>query len=136
MSDELDKVLGLISRALYDEGEVSELGCSELESSVMWKLAETLTPGKKIRSIRNWQWWYITFPEGVDVPEYLSPSMVYSDNLIADSSGILYAGNWVRSTLLLNFHKECLFETENSFYLLVGKGTQKTVDAKTAFSLY
>jgi len=83
----------------------------------------------------------IQFPSHDKVIEQLEnmgklPSLIYSSNLLIDSSGEFSPGFSLRSTYLIKLSNECIFETGNTFYILVGKGTRKSVNAKLAFSIF
>ncbi|MCY1378827.1 hypothetical protein D9M69_664920 [compost metagenome] len=56
----------------------------------------------------------------------MQPAVILADNVVFDSRGRFAAGHWVRSTLLVEYHDGCLFETRNTRYALMGTGRRKT----------
>jgi hypothetical protein len=64
------------------------------------------------------------------------PYLVYAHNVLQDSAGRFYRGQWVRSTLQVSFTHGGLFETVNTVYVLVGPGLAKTADPDVVMSIH
>jgi len=65
----------------------------------------------------------------------LIPALVYALTVIQDSKGRFAPGDWVRSTLEVSFTHDCLFETKNTVYVLMGAGRRLRTDLDIALSL-
>jgi hypothetical protein len=65
----------------------------------------------------------------------LIPALVYALTVIQDRKGRFAPGDWVRSTLGVSFTHNCLFETKNTVYVLMGAGRRLRTDLDIALSL-
>ncbi|MXI45801.1 hypothetical protein GRW89_04710 [Pseudomonas moraviensis] len=65
----------------------------------------------------------------------LIPALVYALTVIQDSKGRFAPGDWVRSTLEVSLSQNCLFETKNTVYVLMGAGRRLRTDLDIALSL-
>ncbi len=52
----------------------------------------------------------------------LQPTMLYADTIVHDQQVRWDRGQWVRTSPLKSFTHGCLFETENTVYVLLGDG--------------
>ena len=116
-------------------------GCSQEGIEDVIKQVKQINPNKKFRVVSGWEWWSIQFSNHTLAVKHLEneskqPSLIYSSNLLIDSSGEFSPGLCLRSTFLVKFYDGCIFETGNTFYILVGQGKRKIVDAESAFSIY
>ena len=141
MNVQIEDFLAGTFEALKGDGEEIDIGCTQNNIDDVIKLAQQINPNKKYRVVADWQWWDIQFPEHALSVEQLKkqgqlPSFIYTSNLLNDSSGEFNPGFCVRSTFLLKLHHGCIFETGNTFYVLVGKGKRKMVDVVSAFSIF
>lgn len=114
-------------RELLAAGSQPQAG-SALSNPEAIRLAETAFPIKPWCLVRNW----VIF----DVPEEsfteyggsgLQPTMMYADCIVRDQQHRWSDGEWVRSSPLKSFTHECLFETENTVYVLLGDGCRAGV---------
>ena len=82
---------------------------------------------------------YLDLP-GEDIAVYrkqgFEPVQLKADNMISDSSGEWQPGFWVMTTPLKQLHDDCIFETRNSLYVMVGPGSQKKIDPDLAQSFF
>jgi len=120
--------------ALLGQGDSFDAGCKEGNTQNMLSKAEVLRPGKIRRAVRNWQWWDLKLPKNKKLPRGVLPSIVFANNIIADSSGKYLKRSWIRSSALVEFHEKCIFETKNTFYVLVGEGVRKAVEYRAVVS--
>lgn len=134
-SPEIMDILTTITNTLYAEGDAFDLGCAESEIDIMLQKAHEILPGKKRRVVAYWQWWDIQTGTA-KLPEQYLPVMLYADHVLQDESGQFRPGNWVRSMFLLKLHANCIFETDNTFYIMVGRGSRKDVDIKTIKAIF
>ena len=88
--------------------------------------------------VSNWMWWDLECtPKVADmVREHgFEPSIIYSHHVIVDEKMRFPTGGFARSTLLQSFTRNAFFETQNTMYVLMGKGTRKTVKREHALSI-
>lgn len=62
--------------------------------------------------------------------------LIKSDKVIDDELKRFPKNGWVRSSLILEVHKSGIFETSNTFYIAVGKGSKKTIDINDATAFF
>lgn len=74
------------------------------------ELAQAVFPRKPWCLVRDW----VIFGA--------APERVYADIIVLDEQHRWEAGEWVRSSSLRSFIQDCLFETENTVYVLLGNG--------------
>jgi len=75
--------------------------------------------------LTRWQWLDIIYTPTIMIGA--KPSMMYSTKIFCSSDVFQRKGHIVRSSFLVKFHDNCLFESETSFYILAGNGVRKTV---------
>ena len=96
-------------------------------------------PYKPVCVVNNWMWWDL---EVTDQHEQLlkqngqQAALIKADTVIDDEAGRLRPGDWVRSSPLVSFSENCIFETQNTVYLLVGKGSRKRISLDTAIAFF
>ncbi|VAW80705.1 hypothetical protein MNBD_GAMMA12-851 [hydrothermal vent metagenome] len=129
-----EELLSDLSDMVGQKGDPYDIGCSENSIEAMCDFASSINNQKKIRTVKSWQWWDLQVPCNIKFPDSLMPIMIYASSLVSDSAYYLRPGDWVRSTPLLSIHERCITETTNSFYILVGPGTRKTVTLESALS--
>ncbi len=123
----------------YKKGEDFDAGCMENEIDKYLDLCKKLEPLKLVCVVKRWQWWDLDVPQDIkkslfeQTKQYAS--LINANHILLDQQGRFNEGDWVRTSLLVNFHQGCIFETKNTFYLLVGEGTRKTVDPSLPASL-
>lgn len=83
---------------------------------------------KPVRVISEWVWCDLVLQDGGTVPDGLFPVIIYALNIHSDSSRRFKVGHGIRTSLLKKLHDDCIFESENTFYILLGKGFRKSVD--------
>ena len=96
-------------------------------------------PYKPVCVVKNWMWWDLEVTE--QQKQLLKENdqhagLIKADTVIEDEAGRFRPGDWVRSSPLVNFTENCIFETKNTVYLLVGKGSRKTISLYTAISFF
>lgn len=75
--------------------------------------------------VEDWCWWDIEVPK--TAKDQHSLCVIYARNVIHDDAGRFDNGDYVRTSPLVTFHKPAFFETSRTVYILVGKGTRKTI---------
>lgn len=125
--------------AFSTEGDSFDAGCNESDIEKYRAKSHKLIPSKKVCIVKNWMWWDLDVTQQEKQRLQQSgqyPNILKADTIIDDEARRFPPGGWVRSSLLVNFSENCIFETRNTVYLLVGKGTRKTVSIDTAMSFF
>lgn len=124
-------------------GIPSKLGCEALTLEAQIKLANSLNH-KPIRVLKSWKRFKIeTDGNKEQILRQLQPSIcksgiyiVYSDEVVSDSTGRVAPGGWVRSTFLVSLNASCIFETNNTNYILLGDGRDEVINLAELYALY
>ena len=123
---------------LYSPGIDCDFGVDESLLQVMIGIARGRHPNRAVRAVKNWMWWDFEVSEK-DLHRFeengVKPTMLFAHYLIWDSRGHWSEGWNVKSTVLVKFEENCFFITRNTVYILVGKGSRKTVDPDLVVSL-
>jgi hypothetical protein len=125
------------------EGIPLNKGCSmEKGFTVFEKLAKerkqnSSTESKRIILIQNWQWLDIDLSDysAEQISDDFNPNMIYAPRITRYTDSDLRPRYFVRSSPLVEFHDDCIFETKNSFYIMGGPGTKKTVTPRIILSI-
>lgn len=125
-----------ISQLFYCAGE--ELAGWEGSQEDLISLAAKAFPGKAFCIVR--QWILIDLTVNSDEKEKLTrlgllPATLYAHEVVFDSRSRFQAGMWVRSNFGVSFSEGCMFETNNTVYLLLGAGLRKVASIGAAFSM-
>ena len=124
---------------LYDNGIFCDFGVDESELSRMIEVGRERYPDKAISAVKNWIWWDLDVSEEARLyleANKILPAMIFANFLIWDSRGRWSEGTSVLTTPLVSFEENCLFVTRNTVYVLIGKGSRKTVDPIIASKVY
>lgn len=62
--------------------------------------------------------------------------MLKADYVIEDELGRFPVGGGIRSSPILAVYDNCIFATNNTFYIAVGEGMQKQISAEDASSFF
>lgn len=120
------------------EGTFFDAGCNESELDAMAEKCHEQNINKPVCAVLNWQWWDLDVcNEDKCLLEKSGryAALINATFVLFDEAGRFSSGSWVRTSLLTNFIDNCIFETRNTYYVLVGKGTRKTVNPAMPFSL-
>ncbi|WP_442793496.1 DUF6957 family protein [Pseudomonas sp. MF6747] len=72
----------------------------------------------------------------VVVSRGVTPTLVNALFVLHDSKGRFPRGHWVRTSLGVSFTHDCLFETKNTVYVLMGPGRRVRANLDVVQSLY
>jgi hypothetical protein len=125
-----------ISQLLYGVGEGSAGWQGSQEDLI--SLAAKIFPGKAFCVVRQWILidLIVTSEEQEKLTRHgLLPATLYAHEVVLDSRGRFQPRMWVRSDFGVSFIYECMFETKNTVYLLLGGGQKKEATVDTAFSM-
>ncbi|MDP2562774.1 hypothetical protein [Psychrobium sp. 1_MG-2023] len=133
------KSLARLIHEVNATGNEFKAGCEVEQVDHYIGICNSINSDKYICTVKHWQWWDLDI-EG-DQKELFgktgqSQCVIKADYVIDDQLGRFNEGDWVRTSLLQTFHENCIFETANTFYLLVGKGTRRKIDAGLAGALF
>lgn len=101
-------------------------------------LAAKQFPGKAFCVVRKWILidLSVTPDEKAKLTELGLLSMtLFAHEIVLDSKGRFQPNMWVRSNFGKSFTEGCMFETENTVYLLSGAGQKKEASVAVAFSM-
>lgn len=113
-------------------------GCCDVEADGV-ELAKQSFPGKPYCTVRQWVLIDLDTSEEMKVTiaeKGFHPVLLYAHEVVFDSRGRFLPGDWVRSTLLVELRESCLFETENTVYILLGDGARKQADPSIVTSIF
>ena len=110
-----------VSDFLSSEGEAIPSACDDEVAGIA--LAQKLYPGKPYCSVRQWILVDLDISDdkkALVAEQGFRPILLYAHAVVNDSACRFSPGDWVRSTLLVDLKSNCLFETRNSVYILLG----------------
>ncbi|POF41269.1 hypothetical protein B0D71_18110 [Pseudomonas laurylsulfativorans] len=96
-------------------------------------------PAKPYCLVRDWTLFLADLtPEELETVERAGhlPLFVYAFEVVYDSKGRFQPGDWVRSSMCVQFLDGFLFETRNTVYVLVGDGAEQKASLITIFSFH
>lgn len=131
MSDNIDG-LAQLANTFFEKGEPYDSGCNENQIDHFLAKSRLLDPTKPVCIVKDWTWCDLdtTADEFQQISAFgLQAVIIKSDFVIKDEACRFDYGNWVRTSYLKEFHFNCLFETQNTVYLLVGDGTRKAINS-------
>ncbi|MEE2003148.1 hypothetical protein QWY20_16970 [Alkalimonas sp. MEB108] len=125
MSDKLKHIEELA--ALFNQpGDSTPFGIdAQAIEPMMQKIVEEQIKYKPICAVNHWVIWRVD--EADDL-------IVLKGDVLFHSLGHREPGNWVRTSPLISFRYNCVFETKNTVYLMVGPGTMKDVPARSVLA--
>ncbi len=126
-----------ISDFLSSEGEAIPSACDDEVAGIA--LAQKLYPDKPYCSVRQWILVDLDISDdkkALVAEQGFRPILLYAHAVVNDSACRFSPGDWVRSTLLVDLKSNCLFETRNSVYILLGAGSRKTVEPAVVTGIF
>lgn len=122
---------------LSSKGEEIHSACDDEAAGIA--LAQGLCPGKPYCSVRQWILVDLDISDdkkALVTEQGFQPILLYAHTVVTDSARRFSPGDWVRSTLLVERKSNCLFETQNSVYILLGTGSRKTAEPAVVASIF
>lgn len=126
-----------VSDFLLQNGETIQSVCDDEAAGIA--LAQELCPGKPYCSVRQWILVDLDISDAQKVlvlDQGFQPILLYAHSVVTDSARRFSAGDWVRSTLLVDLKSNFLFETKNSVYILLGVGSRKLANPDAVTSIF
>jgi hypothetical protein len=119
-----------VQSTVLTAGDPIDIGCKESKIEKYKSLAREINPGKPITVVSGWIWLDLEvnaeqFEAAISLG--YAPAVLNINNVIYDDRKKFKNGTWVCTSLLKQFHSPALFETKNTFYILVGVGSRKAV---------
>jgi len=128
----MDKLSDL-QRVFNEPGTPIDFGCDETDYDEMMTRCQQIDGNKSVCVVTNWTWWDIVTGK-VKGAEPIC--IVKADKILYDELKRFPIGGWVRTSQLIATYHSCIFETKNTFYILVGSGTRKEVSADDAIAFF
>lgn len=133
----LQDLLGEYRRLFYEAGVPTDGGCTEKEVDKIRSLAREINPDKSACLVSKWCWWDLECSDEEReeiIEDGKLPAIIKADYIEKDEKKRFTKGHWVRTSFLKVHHPPALFETANTFYILIGPGTRKSIPIDIAFS--
>jgi len=110
-----------LTNAFYDKGNACDFGCHQNELENIWCKVKGSAEYKSVFAVNDWMWLDIDM-EGQQL------AIIKANNVVRTNNRKFDLGDWVRTSPIIRFSDNCVCETFNSFYILVGKGSRKESD--------
>lgn len=132
----INELINQAQNIFNNQGVHCDFGCSRSSTPQMIAFINEHLPHYQYCVISNWRW------VDVDASEEainklrgkgFKPSFLYSDSIEEDEK--MRGFKCVRTTFLKSFHKNCIFLTKNTAYILQNSGTRITIDAAVFASI-
>lgn len=133
----IEEFLTQTDLVLGNEGVHSDFGCSEQSVPAMIEYVKSHFPDYPCCVVADWKWVNMKAPPEVHemLGEHgLKPSAVLAHRVVSDDS--MRGFKSVRTTLLKELHKNCIFLTRNTAYILIEPGKRVSVDAPVFTSIF
>jgi hypothetical protein len=124
------ELIAQASRLVNVRGDPFDAGCREEELQDMVTYCKHLRPDKPFCLIASWCWADLDLdPLATEQLKNagVQPAFVFSSHIIEDEAKRWQKALSVKTGLLTEFHRNCIFETRNTFYILVGEGSRLSV---------
>lgn len=131
-------ILNDLCNMLFKDSEASNFGLLKPFDQSVIDQAKKISP-KNICIVKDWCWWSLEISD--EQMRSLSKiglvnAMIFSSHVISDESGRFREGDYVRTGFLKDYYRPAFFETTNTMYILVGKGTRKAVEPNLAKAIF
>lgn len=116
----------------------AEMAGSDLQDNALLSFARKHNPTKSCCIVRDWFYLDLETSEaerGLLTRRGWKPAVVLALSVVHDERERFPPGGWVKSGLQVAFVGSCIFETDNTLYLLQGWGYRKSVSTKVLSSL-
>jgi hypothetical protein len=113
-----------------DLGDIFEAGFIDTPIEELVAIAQRINPSKPIRVVDEWTYLdikHLSKMQNMLDDAGLKPVMLMALNIVYDSTQPDSIGNWVRTSLLKEFHEPGIFETRNRIYVMLNAGRRKSV---------
>ncbi|MEH6550097.1 MAG: hypothetical protein V7744_08945 [Pseudomonadales bacterium] len=125
-----------LNALLNDPGAACDLGVRLEELPMAWSLAGEIDLSKSRYAVTEWTIWDVTDMDrwfGEERLKELKPVMLWAREIVlADPNGKYTTTDHVRTSFLAELHRNCIFETANSLYILTETGGRRSMELKEA----
>lgn len=124
--------------AILVKGDPCDLGCGLDQLEEIKNRCSSISPQKAWCVVTDWCIWDLKC--SLEEAEYLKekynllPTKLYAENVFEDQKQRGFG--CVKTSLLKEIHNNCIFETGNTFYILVGTGGRKTITPAQANAVF
>lgn len=127
----VEEFMNQVDRIYNEEGASCDFGCSQQSVPAMIEHIKKHLSPYPYCVVTDWKW--VDMSASQETRECLDnyglkPSALFAGQVIADEGMRRFES--VRTTLLQSFHKNCIFLTRNTAYILSGPGKRVSVDAR------
>ncbi|QYJ80480.1 DUF6957 family protein [Shewanella acanthi] len=105
-------------------GSLTPYGCQMEDIEQMKLHCRSINPSKALCVVKDWII-LVKHVEQSGTEDTPLDKLVLATNVIEDEKGRFPPGGWVRTSWCMNIHHDAIFETGNTFYILVGNGNCK-----------
>ena len=139
------KVKNIAFRKVVNEielgGSPCDLGCSMSKARVYKERAYHQNRLKKACIVAEWVWMDIRMKDIKkswlnEILDEIHPSFLVVKRVIEDDAERFKENTYMRTSMLVCFHPSCIFETENTSYILAGSGKRCTISIEQAGILF
>ena len=122
-----------------NNGAPCDFGCEPETVPEMIAFIKQNIPNKCYCTVKQWTWIDIDIPKAVE-PLYekhgIQPAIIVAQHVIEDEAGRWRSGWYAKTSGLVAFHENCIFETQNTAYILVGGGVCSRQSFQSQLSLF
>jgi hypothetical protein len=116
------------------QGSKCNYGCDYDQLPEIIAYTKQRFPDKPYCVVKNWTWLEITAANGEldgtgGASGDVNSSVLYIGEIIADEAHRPRLGPMMRTSALCEFHRDCIFVTKNTAYILCGSGNRTKVSA-------
>jgi len=133
----LHEFLSQADLVFNEGGDSCDFGCSDNDVSEMITYVKDNFPDYPYCTISNWVWMDIEAPKETKEKfekRGLKLCAIYAHEVIEDEPNRGFSS--VKTTFLKGFHKNCIFLTQNTAYILKRPGTRISLDAEVFLSIF
>jgi len=134
---DLKDVLTQLDQVFNNDGDTCDFGCSEQAVPKMIVYVKESFPSYPYCVVSDWVWIDLTVSNKAMATleeRGLKPSAVYAHQVVDDEMRRDFKS--VRTTLLQDFYKNCIFLSRNTAYILQGSGTRVSVNPAIFASIF
>jgi len=133
----IEEFINQTDNALNQEGAPCDFGCSQRSVPAMIEYIKTHLSPYPYSVVADWKW--VDMDASQETRESLEsyglkPSALLVNRVITDERMRPFKS--VRTTLLQSLHKNCIFLTRNTAYILTTPGTRVSIDTRVFISLF
>lgn len=133
----IEEFISQTDHVFNHKGTPCDFGCSQRSVPAMIEYVKTHLSPYPYSVVADWKWIDMDASQETrdSLDSYgLKPSALFAHRVITDERMRPFKS--VRTTLLQRFHKNCIFLTRNTAYILTGPGTRVSIDTRVFISIF